>query len=273
MARPSPRSTDAAVAAALLVALPASLVGQRIDEFMAAARRGTAVYQDRGAAIAAGYRPMGPESPAMGRHWVHPGLLLQGAVDPARPQILSYATIGGQPVLVGVAYAVPAGVELPDGPAPREAWHVHDGPVVEEAVQPDHDAHSAARAGPGAGGVAVLHAWIYVANPAGPFASDNWALPFVRLGLAPPAGAPQAAARALALASGGAPFYVEQLATTTELTAAAARRIESILTAAANTVTGWLASRPDQPLDPAEIEWLARLWTEAWSEARAAARR
>lgn len=273
MARTSHRCIDPAVLTALLLTAPVSLVGQGTEEFVAAARRGTESYQDRSAAIAAGYRPMGPESPAMGQHWVHPGLLIQGVVDPARPQILSYATVAGRPVLVGVAYAVPAGAPLPDGPAPREAWHVHDGTLVEEAVQPDHDAHRAVGTGPAMGGVAVLHAWICVANPAGLFASDNWALPFVRLGLEPPARVPEAAARALALAAGGVPFYVEQLGSTTDLPVDAARTIERILAARADTVGRWLASRPTRPLDPAEIGWLTTLWTAAWSEARAAARR
>jgi hypothetical protein len=168
-----------------------------------------------------------------------------------------------------VAYAVPAGAPLPDGPAPREAWHVHDGTLVEEAVQPDHDAHQAVGTGPDMGGVAVLHAWIYVANPAGLFASDNWALPFVRLGLEPPARFPEAAARALALAADGAPFYVEQLAATTDLTVDAARTIERMLAARADTVGRWLASRPARRFDQAELEWLAKLWTETWSAARA----
>jgi hypothetical protein len=271
MARTNHRCIDPAALAALLLTAPVSLVGQGTEEFVAAARRGTESYQDRSAAIAAGYRPMGPESPAMGQHWVHPGLLIQGVVDPARPQILSYATIAGRPVLVGVAYAVPTGARIPDGPAPREAWHVHDGTLVEEAVQPDHDAHRVVGAGPAMGGVAVLHAWIYVANPAGLFASDNWALPFVRLGLEPPARVPEATARALALAAGGVPFYVEQLGSTADLPGDAARTIERLLGARADTVGRWLASRPARPLDPAEIEWLTSLWTAAWSEARAAA--
>jgi hypothetical protein len=272
MARASRWCTDAAVTAAALLAAPVSAGAQGTTEFVAAARRGTEAYRDRAVAIADGYRPMGPESPAMGRHWVHPGLLLQGTVDPGRPQILSYATIGGRPMLVGVAYAVPAGSELPDGPAPREAWHVHDGTLVEEATQPDHDAHLAVRAGPGMGGVAVLHAWVYVANPAGLFASDNWALPFVRLGLEPPTAFPEAAGRALALADSGVAFFVEQLGATTDLGPAAARAVESALAARADTVRAWLAARPRGPLDAGELDRLARLWGAAWSDARAAAR-
>ena len=206
----------------------------------------------------------------MGRHWVHPGLLLQGQVDPARPQILSYATIGSQSVLVGVGYAVPAGADIPAGPAPRVAWHIHDGTIIEEAVQPDHDAHAAGQADARTGGVAVLHAWVHVANPAGLFASDNWALPFVRLGLEPPAGASEAAARALSLVAGGATFYVEQLAATTALTAHGAVSVESIFTARADTVGRWLAARRPGPLDATELDWLAGVWSAAWTEARAA---
>lgn len=271
MDRVSRRCTEAAVAAAVLLAAPASLGGQGTDEFVAAARRGTAIFRDRAAAIAAGYRLMGPESPAMGRHWVHPGLLLKGTIDPAHPQILSYATVGGQPVLVGVAYAVPAGVALPVGPAPPTAWHVHDGTVVEEAVQPDHDAHRApAREDSTARGVAVLHAWIYIANPGGLFAADNWALPFVRLGLEPPTGGAVDAARALSLAAGSVTYYLDQLASATRLAPDAVAAIEVQLLAGADTVGRWLAARPATPLDRGDLDWLAKVWAVASREMQTA---
>jgi hypothetical protein len=59
--------------------------------------------------------------------------------------------------------------------------------------------------------VALLHAWIWLENPAGPFAADNWALPFARLGYAPPAALAPDAARALSLLSGGDVYYRERI--------------------------------------------------------------
>ncbi|MGH7627661.1 MAG: hypothetical protein ACREOJ_20390 [Gemmatimonadaceae bacterium] len=41
----------------------------------------------------------------------------------------------------------------------------------------------------------MLHAWLWLPNPAGMFASDNWALPFVRAGVPVPLADPSAAAR------------------------------------------------------------------------------
>lgn len=173
MARRSRFSTSAV--ALLLAATGAA--AQDTSAFLAAARRGAAPFGELGAAIAAGYRPVGPETPTMGRHWVHPGLLLAARVDPERPAILSYATIAGRPTLVGVAYALPSGALVPQGPAPRDAWHVHDGTVMDEAVKLDHSAHAAPDTVDA--GLAVLHAWLFVPNPAGMFAPDNRNLPFV----------------------------------------------------------------------------------------------
>lgn len=239
--------------ALLLAALSATAAGaQDSAAFLEAARRGSAPFQERAAAVRAGYRPLGPESPAMGQHWVHPGLLLADRIDPARPAILSYATVAGRPRLVGVAYVLPAGAAVPDGPAPRHAWHVHDGTVMAEAVQPDHDAHPAGDAVPA--GVAVLHAWIYVANPAGTFASDNWALPFVAAGLDPPATAAPDAARGLSLGLTAA-FHAEQPG-----------RDRAALERHGAIVRQWLRSRAAGPVTPAERAWLERVWSEATAQ-------
>jgi hypothetical protein len=63
---------------------------------------------------------------------------------------------------------------------------------------------------PGAGPrIAVLHAWVWFANPAGLFATDNWALPYLRIGLSPPAkgSGPSPPVLAVALASGGEAYF------------------------------------------------------------------
>lgn len=146
--------------------------------FVAAARAGTAPYHDRARAIRDGYRRIGSDAPAMGEHWVHPGLLLDGRFEPARPPILAYIVVKGKPVLAGVAYARPlaAGEEPPDFPGLPGVWHDHVG-TVEAELAPVHDASHHTPEGPR---VAVLHAWIWIENPDGLFATANPALAALR---------------------------------------------------------------------------------------------
>jgi hypothetical protein len=60
--------------------------------------------------------------------------------------------------------------------------------------------------------LAVMHAWIWLDNPDGIFATDNWTLPYARMGLPVPAHGSRAAARALALAADdGGRMYLEAL--------------------------------------------------------------
>lgn len=184
-------------------------------EFIAGARAGTASYRDVQVARAAGYRPVGPDFPGMGRHWIHPGLILRDTLDPATPPILEYAEISGRLSLVGVAYAkLVHDATPPTGlPVPAAAWHFHQGTVEEESFLRSHAGLvHVAPAGTRVPRIAVLHAWIWLENPDGLLATDNWALPYARLGYRMPTGASQDAARAVALAAGdGGRAYVEAL--------------------------------------------------------------
>jgi hypothetical protein len=178
--------------------------------FVLAVRDATARYRDRQAAVSDGYRKIGPDFPGMGEHWISVPLLLEGGLDPRRPPILEYAMIDGAPTLVGAAFAVllQPGESPPSAglPVDRAAWHYHGGTVSEESfvlghAQQEHGSPDKPR-------VAVLHVWAWLDNPAGPFATDNWALPYLRLGLEPPTDPPRAAtAHALALAAGGVGYY------------------------------------------------------------------
>jgi len=109
---------------------------------------------------------------------------VEGQLNPAKPQVLLYATVAGRRVLVGVAYAIPLGPGQPTPaiPVPAHLWHTHRGPVNIESLGASH-AGSGAQDGDR---VAVLHAWVWVQNPDGPFAAENWALPEVRAAIAPP---------------------------------------------------------------------------------------
>ena len=82
--------------------------------------------------------------------------LVNGTFDPEKPQILVYApTSQGRLRLVAVEYAVPLALS-PDAPAgfigENDVWHKEPNAL---------------------GGVWVLHAWVWQANPVGIFADNN----------------------------------------------------------------------------------------------------
>ena len=155
------RSGTASLTLSLLIGtshlVPAVQTIPDASAFLARARAASERYKDQLVAIADGYRAIGPEAPAMGQHWLHPGLLVAARVDVDHPTILEYATVRGQPVLAGVGYALPLGAEErpPDAPAGRAAWHSHAGGVEEEGVRLERAAmlsgsRAAAAAAPGA---------------------------------------------------------------------------------------------------------------------------
>jgi hypothetical protein len=235
--------------------------------FIEAARDATRRYHDRAAAIADGFRLLGPDFPAMGEHWVQPGRMVQGRLDVTRPQALSYAVIDGQPVLTGVIYARPLvpGEALPDFPRAGFPWHDHAGAIDEESVL----LHHVPTAGDGAGGVrlTMLHAWIWLDNPDGTFSADNWALPFVRLRLVVPDRIPPDAARMLSLLSGGDRYYrmlVRALARPTPDEEAA---VAAYLGEAGAGLPTWLSQHAaDGELDRAALDTLESRWQAMWRE-------
>jgi len=214
---------------------------------VAQVREGTSRYRGRNAAIADGYRALGPDAPGMGQHWMHPGLVLAGRFDPRHPQVLAYITVQGQPVLAGVAFAIPtdAGDASP-GLAPDSAWHLHGRTIDEESFIADH--HHAPGTTASGTRVAVLHAWVWQENPDGVFAPDNWSLPFVRLGLPVPVAFSRDAARSLSLAlPGGAAFM---------------RRAFPDLSGMDDRKQGierWLSNRAGA-LSTGDLQWLADEW-------------
>lgn len=74
-------------------------------------RRATSRYGDVAAATAAGYAPFlgcvsGPQSGAMGIHYVNGDLVGDGKLDPQRPEALMYEPKNGKLHFVGVEYIV-----------------------------------------------------------------------------------------------------------------------------------------------------------------------
>ena len=253
-------------AVALVCCLSSRLAAQ--SGLVPAARAATARYQDQAAAIADGYRAVGPDFPGMGVHWVNKALLLTGAVDLAHPPVLEYADIGGKPTLVGVAYAalVTDSALQPRLPVPVGAWHTHGGTVDEESFLLSHagvhSAHSQAH-GPR---LAVAHAWIWLDNPAGLYETDNWALPCARLGFAPPAGLSVDAGRALALAAGATAYFESLVRVVGAPDSAELVRLRAVLDRGAGDVARLVGrGTGGTPLPSALVPDLEFSWRRVWA--------
>jgi hypothetical protein len=134
--------------------------------------------------------------------------------------------------------------------------------VDEESFILSHAERSVAvAADSGRPGIAVLHAWLWLENPAGLFATDNWALPWHRLGIPPPewavAGSP--AAMATALASGGEAYFATVLRLRHRLTAEQGNGIARVLERHAVGIRALLQSETTRR-EPGLEAKLARAW-------------
>jgi hypothetical protein len=112
------------LAVALLCQEAAAQSGGGTDEvakFVAGARAATQRYRDQSAAVADGYRRIGPDFPSMGEHWLSAATVVHAEVDPLHPPILEYVTVAGKPVLAGVAYTQLLRGGLPQAPIPAPA--------------------------------------------------------------------------------------------------------------------------------------------------------
>ena len=257
-ARTSGDASRAAPARAHNAAQPVDTPAERA--FLYAARAGTARYRDQQAAVRDGFRRVGVEFPAMGEHWVNMARIMADTLDAAQPPVLTYATVRGRPVLVGVAYTD----LLSPGERPpafrREAWHEHNGSITEESIP----TRIAVVVDPTAPRLAILHAWAWLANPAGAFVTDNWTLPFERLGLEPVA-ASREVVGALSLAGGGAEYY--RLAVAGDaLSPADDAALERLLSLYADRVRAALRTSPGPALDAAAERRLAAEWDALWRD-------
>ncbi|MCE2903024.1 MAG: hypothetical protein ACK6DP_18330 [Gemmatimonas sp.] len=133
-------------------------------------RRATASLTGTGAAAAAGFAPQFGDIPTMGVHWINRARM-QDAVQANAPDHLLFARIDGRDSLVGVAYAFrgPVDATMPKlFESPLATWHDHPG------------------LGGGRGNTLhMLHVW-FVPSPSGPFAGNNFVLPFLTAGRVPP---------------------------------------------------------------------------------------
>ena len=244
--------------ATLFCICAAGLSAQNPDSaFIADARAATARFKDIEVAIAENYVKMGPDFPAMGEHWVKGEYIMRGELDARRPAILTYARMGDSLVLTGAVYAL----ALKHGDAPPRwleegQWHDHVGTIDEESLL-FHDQHDDMSSGER---LVVMHAWLWADNPAGIFATDNWSLPFERLGISAPGASPDAA-RAAALLSTGATYYARLFATSGALDERDAERVADVLEQHRASLTQWWDSLPNHAtLAASEIAHLNDAW-------------
>lgn len=245
-----------------------------VEAFVAAVREATVRFRDRSVAIREGYRKLGPDFPAMGEHWIQPGLVIEGDVDPARPPVLSYATFEGRVVLTGVAYTLPLGPGEDPPPFLGQAgvWHDHSSRVDEESLLLNHSRrHGRAAAGGSRGSrLAMVHVWAWAENPAGILAQHNWALPFRRVGLPVRADAAPEAVRALSLAGGGAEYYAALLEAASDTSPRERERFRSALEEHRSRVEAWVRERREpRPYDERpnpDLAPLVEVWRSLWRE-------
>jgi hypothetical protein len=204
--------------------------------------------------------------PSMGEHWVNPSMVFEGKFDVAHPAILTYSLVHGRPTLLGVVFAIPLapGEAPPAAFGPRAIWHEHNGSLEEESLLPEHHSMPSTESEVR---LAVLHAWVRAANPDGVFEAENWALPFVRLGLDVPASFPKGAARALALLSGGDRYFLSLGGD--QATVAIASALAGCRDVARNIVSR--AQTRGQPIAAADLRDLDRAWSAAVLSVRNAA--
>jgi len=128
------------------------------DTQLQAARTATAAYRDVARAKAAGYAALSVSScmPGVGLHFVNLRLLVDGAVDPSRPEYLLYEPRrGGGYTLVGLEYELFAAGHA----RPTLFGQAFEGPITENI--------------PGLPRHYALHVWLYRPNPQGLFAPSN----------------------------------------------------------------------------------------------------
>ncbi len=255
---------------AVLLALGAARMAsaQSVDAtagMLDAAREGTVRYRSIDSAIADGFKRVGVEFPAMGEHWVNVARVLENRFDPARPSVLTYITDGGRRRLAGVAYTalLADGEQPPRSAAPQSYWHEHNGSVAEESLPLHHAAGAAADAGSGEPRLSILHAWVWVPNPAGPFVTDNWTLPLARVGIdASHRTLSPEAIRGVSLANDDAGYYEQTIETSLATSEIESRIIQSVV--ARHRADALAEARRDPMLrDPRGI---AAAWTSLWND-------
>lgn len=231
----------------------------RRETFLDSARTATSRYRDVAVAIGDGYRLVGEDFPGLGEHWVNLATLAGGELRADAPPVLIYVRRKGEAILAGVAYTafLRQGEAYPDLPAPARYWHEHNGSIAEASLPlSHHQMHSAGTETR----LAVLHAWIWLENPAGVWEPDNWSLPFHRLELSADSMSGAAARAATLAADGGADYYARTIVEYGALSEADARAVRASLRIASPRAAAIIAGVRAQRVSAAEVRELADVW-------------
>jgi hypothetical protein len=128
-------------------------------------------------------------NPFVGEHWIKERWLRLVSLDPERPAYLMYYPIGGTEQLVGFGYAFVQPSEAPPPPGGYH-WHLHHPcsglPGIGTLLVGGAEECRTLGGTPAPTQIVMLHVWLDPPNPAGEFAPENPALPFVSAGLIPP---------------------------------------------------------------------------------------
>jgi hypothetical protein len=244
-----------------------------LEAFLRQAEAAAEPYRSLEHAVASGFRRLGPAFPGMGEHWIHPGRIVAGHINPARPPVLCYAPVDGEHRLIALAFTVPLEADEPPPayPAGRGAWHDHGGHVDEETLLLIHRHSHQGADGPR---LAMFHAWLWLDNPDGVLAQNNWRLPFLQAGLDAHGLRPSAdAARALSLHTAGADYYLALFRAAAALEPGEVAALSDLLDRRAHTARAWAAAAPaGEPLDVAALTELEALWADVWAEIAATVR-
>ena len=257
----------AALAFPVTVGAQADTVASRAERFVAEARKATERFKDITVAVSESYLRLGPDFPAMGEHWVNAELIMRSEFDPARPAILTYATIDGKPTLTGAVYALALRPgEQPPALPDDVQWHDHVGTIDEESLLFGHDVRSHGDELR----LVVMHAWIWVGNPDGMFATDNWSLPLARLGLPKGEKLPLVAARGLSLLADSAGYYEKLFAGAGGLDGSEITAVSAIIAGHRQRLGEWWSRRePRAPLSRDDADWLGEAWNRLRADADA----
>jgi hypothetical protein len=239
--------------------------------FLAEAAAATVRYDSLQHAVDDGFTRVGTEFPAMGEHWVSFARVMEDTLDARRPSVLIYVNTVHGPRLAGVAYSrlLASGATPPAFPFVG-AWHEHNGAVSEESLPSGHGTHAPASLDATPLPVDslrffILHAWVPTANPAGPFATENWTLPLLRLGLDPRTPLPHDAIRGLALGADDQDYHREMLSTALSLSARDDSVVSDIVGARRARIGAALGIiRRDRAVSPGQSAMLAAEWDSLW---------